>query len=376
MILISISIAIYGGMSFYVGKRLYQGLAVLFPYINSILFAAIFTLIASTLFVGIMPVPVMVRRLAFRIGAHWIGFFVYLFLLFLCADVVVFLGSITTLIAQPGTARFYTTLAAVLLTVILVIYGRYNARRIRHVHYEIQTKTASFPSGIKIVLISDVHFGAVNSEKNLARIVKGINDLKPDLVCIAGDIFNDDVDLIRDPFGAIRLFRKINATYGVYASLGNHDGGVDLGKMLAFLEESNITVLKDEHAVIDGRLVLIGRLDRSPIGGFGGLERKDLTDVLALIDAQERGLPIVVMDHNPAAIKEYGNKVDVILSGHTHGGQVFPATLLTKALFTVHYGHYQKDADSPHMVVTSGISTWGMPMRIGSNNEIVSITLH
>ena len=377
LIFISLFAALYGGTSFFIGKRLYQGLVALFPQLNLVVFAVVFALVASSLFVGIMPVPVPLRRLAFRVSTHWIGFYVYLLLLFLFADAVMLLGRMLSVVPHPlpQMIRFYATLAVVFATALLVLYGRYNAGRIRHAHYEIQTKTAAFPDGIKIALISDLHLGAAYSEKKLARIVQGINEVRPDIVCIAGDIFNDDVDLIRDPAGAANLFRSINATYGVYACLGNHDGGSDFEKMLCFLEESAITVLKDDHAVIDGRLVLIGRLDPSPIGGFGGLKRKGIADVLASIAAKDAGLPIVVMDHNPAAINEYGSNVDVILSGHTHGGQIFPANLLTRAVFTVHYGHYQKGPGSPHVVVTSGISTWGMPMRIGSANEIAGITL-
>jgi predicted MPP superfamily phosphohydrolase len=86
-------------------------------------------------------------------------------------------------------------------------------------------------------------------------------------------------------------------------------------------------------------------------------------------------MPIVVMDHDPSNIKQYDNKVDLLLFGHTHKGQIFPANLITNAMYVADYGHYQKDNDSPHIVVTSGVSTWGPPMRIGTNNEIAVIIL-
>lgn len=87
-------------------------------------------------------------------------------------------------------------------------------------------------------------------------------------------------------------------------------------------------------------------------------------------------IPIVVMDHNPSNIEQYGSEVDLLLSGHTHKGHMFPANLITNAIFVVDYGHYQKDADSPNFIVTSGAGTWWMPMRVGSHSEIVSILLH
>lgn len=86
-------------------------------------------------------------------------------------------------------------------------------------------------------------------------------------------------------------------------------------------------------------------------------------------------MPVIVMDHQPANMIEYGNEVDLILSGHTHQGQIFPANLITNAMFTVDYGYYQKDKDSPQVIVTSGVGTWGPPLRIGTNSEIVQITI-
>ena len=200
----------------------------------------------------------------------------------------------------------------------------------------------------------------------------GINSLEPDIVCIVGDIFNDDYFAIRNPAAASALLKSIEAKYGVYACLGNHDGGKTLNEMLAFLERSNIKILNDEYVIIDERLALLGRLNPSPIGGAGNLQRKNTADILAAIDV---GLPIVVMEHNPSAIDQYGGETDMILSGHSHRGQIFPGNFITKAIYPVHYGYYQKDEDSPHVIVTSGVGTWGMPLRVGTNNEIVSITL-
>jgi predicted MPP superfamily phosphohydrolase len=143
--------------------------------------------------------------------------------------------------------------------------------------------------------------------------------------------------------------------------------------MTNFLERSNIKLLNDDFVMIDKRLILFGRVDPSPIGGFGELKRKDITRI---IDSLDDNLPIVVMDHTPSKLEQYGEKIDVVLSGHTHKGQIFPGNLITNALFDVDYGQYQKDASSPHVIVTSGVGTWGMPMRVGSNCEIVSIYLH
>lgn len=272
---------------------------------------------------------------------------------------------------MPQSIRFYAGLVCILLTTGLVSYGIYNASNIKHVSYEIQTEKLS--GELKIVLISDLHLGSANSEKNLKKVVQEINDLEPDIVCIAGDIFNDDYYTLQNPSEAIEVMKSMTAKYGVYASLGNHDAGNTFNKMVHFLEQSNIKLLNDEYVIIDERLALFGRVDPSPIGGFGELIRKDITETLASINPN---IPIVVMDHTPSNIEEYSSEVDLVLSGHTHKGQMFPANLITKSIFVVDYGHHQKDADSPNFIVTSGAGTWWMPMRIGSNSEIVSILLH
>ena len=142
--------------------------------------------------------------------------------------------------------------------------------------------------------------------------------------------------------------------------------------MTDFLSKANIKLLSEEYTVIDNRLVLIGRLDSAPIGKYDGVARKKVSDFFKVTDPS---MPVIVMDHNPANIDEYSGDIDLILSGHTHKGQIFPANLVTKMIYTVDYGHYQKDSNSPHVIVSSGVGYWGMPMRVGTDCEIVSIQI-
>ena len=368
-----IFISIYGGGNYYVARMIYLFLNHLFPQLNIKIYIGIFVFIASTIILGILPLPVEIKRILQFIGAFWLGIFMYSVLLFLAADIFILLGRVTNIIqvSMLNNIRFYSGLAVIILTAVLVIYGVFNANQIKIVNYEIELNNASL-NDFKIVLISDLHLGDVNSERNLKRMVQSINDLNPDIVCIAGDIFNDNFRLIRNPKRVINLFRTINTTYGVFACLGNHDGGRTFNQMKIFLEESNIKLLNDEYVIIDNRFALFGRLDANPIGGFGKLQRQDISETIASVGAN---MPVIVMEHNPSHIKEYGREVDLILAGHTHGGQIFPGNLITRAMFVVAYGHYQEDIYNPHVIVTSGVNTWRPPMRVGTNNEIVSITL-
>lgn len=368
-------LSFYGGSNFYIGRKLFHWLKWLFPQINGTIYTVIYVLFALSMVIAILPLPSAIKGIMSWFGSYWMGIFIYLLIFFLVADLVILLGSVVKFIPRPipQSVHFYTSLAAILLTVGFVSYGIYNATQIKNVSYDIQTKEAVLSPNMKIVLISDLHLGAVNSEKRLESIVKNINSLEPDLICIAGDIFNDDYNAIQNPEQAIDLFKSMKATYGVYGTLGNHDGGKTFDKMIEFLKRSNIELLNDEYVIVDERLVLFGRVDPSPIGGFGELTRKDVTELISSLDTN---LPVVVMDHTPSKLEQYNEKVDLVLSGHTHRGQIFPGNLITNAVFEVDYGHYQKSADSPHIIVSSGVGTWGMPMRVGSNNEIVTINLH
>ena len=374
-------LSLYAGSNFYIAFKLYKWLNLLFQNINIKIFICIYIFFALSIIFNFLSIPPVIKRVMSWISAYWMGIFAYLLIFFLLADLVVLFGSLIKIIPVPVALniRFFSGLFAILLTAGFVSYGIFNANQIINVSYNINLKNKELSSGLKITLVSDLHLGAVNSEKNLERVIKEINNAKPDLVCIAGDIFNDNFNAIHNPLRAMDLFKSITSRYGVYACLGNHDGGNTFDQMINFLEQSNIKLLNDDYMIIDEKLILIGRVDPSPIGGFNGLKRKNIKEITALLNANpalaDAQMPVVVMDHNPSNIEQYGNEFDLIISGHTHGGQIFPGGLFTNAIFTVDYGYYQKDAGKPHVVVTSGAGTWGMPMRIGTNSEIVNINL-
>jgi len=264
----------------------------------------------------------------------------------------------------------FVMIGVLLLTLITCIYGFVNARRIDTVSYEINLKGKQDISDMNVAVISDLHLGAIGSEGRLKEIVDQLNGLKPDLVCIAGDFFDTDFNSIDDPQSAIETLRKLKTTYGVYVSLGNHDGGETYNQMIEFFQKADIRVLNDEYVTIDNRLVIVGRLDASPIGGYGTEKRKKLNE---FFERKDESMPVIVLDHNPVNIHEYTTETDVILCGHTHKGQIFPANIITDLIYTVDYGYYRKDEQSPHVIVTSGVGYWGMPMRVGSDSEIVTL---
>lgn len=303
------------------------------------------------------------------------GMYVYLLLTLLTADILLLLFGILRIIPIPvtGTIRCGSVLTAILAALVIVLSGTIHAGNFAHCSYEVSTEKISDDRQWNIVLVSDLHLGAVKSETHLEKLVDEINTLHPDIVCIAGDIFDNDFTAICDAEKCAGTLRKINSEYGVFACLGNHDAGSTVTEMLDFLHSCNITLLAEEYTVIDDGLVLAGRLDGSPIGGYREKKRGDFSVVIPEAD---KNLPVIVLDHTPSHVEEYPDWVDLILCGHTHRGQIFPGCLITKKLFPVDYGLYRKPGISPAVIVTSGAGTWGLPVRVGSDSEIVSIDFH
>lgn len=371
-------IAFYGATNYYIGKKIFKWLQHLFPKINWIVFVIIYSCFALTTVLNLilsstnLKVNSKVVISIVQFGEYWMGLYFYLLLFLLISDLVLFIGRrIKRLPAPVPQSIGFHTRTVVFITVIgLVLYGSYNANQIKETSYHIQLDNHSLDN-LNIVQISDLHLGYINDVDFIVEIVDRINDLQPDIVLMPGDLFNGNYNSLSNPSQAIIELQKINSTYGVYASLGNHDAGQSYNEIINFIEESNIQLLNDEHIIIDNKFVLIGRKDSSPIGDQGTV-RGNVADLFDKIDTD---MPVIVMDHQPANMIEYGNEVDLILSGHTHQGQMFPGNLVTNAMFTVDYGHYQKDKDSPQVIVTSGVGTWGPPLRVGSNSEIVQIII-
>lgn len=285
------------------------------------------------------------------IGAYGIGLYI----------AITMVTAVTFFLPLPGwvTAALGTALAA---------YGFLHARSIRIRRYAVPI----LDKPLRIVLISDVHLGAVGSVERLPRLVKTINAAKPDLVCIAGDLIDNCFEALHKPERTAALLKEVKSRWGVYACLGNHDAGDSAGEMEAFMAAAGIRVLKEEYETI-GPVQLLGRLDRRPHGNYVNSRRGDTKELLAANPRPE--LPLIVMDHNPAEISQYDGRCSLLLCGHTHNGQIFPGNLAIRAINTCGYGYYRKDKRSPHVVVSSGAGTWGPPMRIGTNCEIAVIEL-
>ena len=368
-------VALYSAVNVYLARRIIRWLRTMLPRMKAWPVAVIYGLLAATIVMPLIRGTAWWQRALTWVGAHWMGVFVYLLLFWVLADVITLVVHLLRRRKGPLPVSYRRTVGwlVMVLTVSFCGYGIWNARQIRSASYTVQVDDPDLGGDMRLALVSDLHLGAIGSEDRLETIVAEINALQPDLVLIAGDLFDNDFTAIRDPQRVTMLFRDIQATHGVYACLGNHDSGVTAVLMRQLLQDGGVVCLNDSMAVIDDRLALVGRLDGSPIGGYDGLTRADGAALMR--QAAQTNLPVLVMDHNPSHISEYGRETDLIVSGHTHRGQIFPANLITDMMYTVDYGYYRADENSPQVIVTSGAGIWGLPMRVGTQCEVVTITL-
>jgi predicted MPP superfamily phosphohydrolase len=217
---------------------------------------------------------------------------------------------------------------------------------------------------IKMVAISDLHLGYGISTKEFSKWVKLINKEEPDVLLIAGDVIDNSVKPLFEKNYA-EIFSEIKTKYGIFMIPGNHEYIAGINKSIEFLTKAGIIVLKDSVTLVNNEFYIVGRDDRS------NPQRKSLSEIT---DSLDKSKPIIVLDHQPFNLDEIAkNNIDLQISGHTHAGQIFPITLITKAMYELSYGYMKKE--NSHIYVTSGIGLWGGKFRIGSRSELVIIDI-
>jgi predicted MPP superfamily phosphohydrolase len=158
-------------------------------------------------------------------------------------------------------------------------------------------------------------------------------------------------------------FRRLKSKYGVYGVPGNHD--LRGTSAMIFFDQAGIRLLQDAVEKIDNAFYLVGRNDGRSRG------RKSMNELLRDCD---RSLPVIVLEHRPTDLDNVShNGVDILLSGHTHNGQLFPVNFITKRRYELSWGYKLKNRT--HVFVTSGIQVWGPPVRTAGDSEILIINV-
>ncbi len=274
---------------------------------------------------------------------------------------------------------YYAGVAAIIITIVYMSWGWYQAHNVWQKDYAIQTDKVV--GSIKLALIADSHTGITFDGDGFAEHVKEIQGQNPDAVLIAGDFVDDDTSLI-DMKKCCAALGTLDTKYGVYYVFGNHDKGYyaserrgyDGDDIIAELTKNGVTVLQDQSVLLGDSFYIIGRQDLSEVTDRGG-SRADIEDLVKALDDDKYQ---IVMDHQPA---DYANEkaagVDLVLSGHTHGGQLLLIKLFQE--ITGMGGNDQiyglEDLDGSDFLVTSGISDWAIKFKTGCRSEYVIIDI-
>ena len=299
-------------------------------------------------------------RLFYNFAASWIGFFYFMFLA-ICFCWLVY--GLSKLFGFSLDMKFLTGFLLV-MAVAIGIYGIINANATRLT--KISVKLPNLPQswqGKTAVWISDMHFGQVRGYGFAKKIADKIIKLNPDIVFIGGDLYDGmtaDLDKFSEPFSLVK------PPQGIYFVTGNHEEIGDNAKYLEAVREANIIVLNNEMVNLDG-LQIIGVDYRDAKG------QDNLKSILNLLHIN-KNQPSILLKHEPfdiQAAQEAGVSLEVC--GHTHQGQVFPINFINRLIYSGYNSGFKKLGDMI-VYISSGVGTWGPPMRVGSNPEILEIT--
>lgn len=370
IIFFSVVTIIYGSVNWYVFSR---GFKALETTNAQTAFTWIYWILAASFIVGQVLErgdPGGFSRAISLTGSIWLAFFLYILLAVVFIDIIRLFNhwfhfvpeSLSTGILSGKMLFAYSAVLALLITA----YGYYNAwtPRIKEVNLSMD-KRQSKVDNLKVVLATDVHLGVLLRNKKADQLLKDIKAQNPDIVIFGGDLVDHNpVPVVKNNMG--QYFQQIDAPLGVYAVTGNHEfiGHVEIS--VDYFTEHGVRYLRDTLHTIDGVIQIAGRNDREGLN-YTGSKRKPL-DVL--LKNKNVDLPLLLIDHQPVEYsKAAQNGVDLMMSGHTHKGQLWPFNFITRLVFENDYGLMQKGKS--YFYTSTGYGTWGPPVRTGNRPELV-----
>lgn len=314
-----------------------------------------------------------ISRLMSFVGYIWMGILLFFIPVSLTIDLYRLIFSFLNRRRQKNSASFYLSarfsfFIPLVLSVLIASYGYFEARNI---HTErILLRSSKIPAAmdkLKIVQISDVHLGLIVREKWLKRILEEVIKENPDMLVSTGDLVDGQTDNLA---GLAELLKDIRPRYGKFAVMGNHEFIAGLDQSLHFTEKAGFTVLRGEGLTVSGLINVVGVDD--PFGKRYGLSRD--VDENKLLSGSPHEKFTLLLKHRPVVDKKASGFFDLQLSGHTHGGQIFPYSLLTKIYYPINAGCLNLSNNS-HLYVSRGAGTWGPPIRFLSPPEVTVIEI-
>ena len=374
---LAVALALLAGTHYYLARRLVLDAGIAEP-LRSVLLVAIGAL-AALLILGMVSGRLLPRRWSRVLslpGTLWMGFLFLFLVALLVSDALLVLAAGVAQAAggtngagEVGGATRAAAIAALVGTAgLCAVVSALRTPGVKRVDVWLSRWPAAL-DGFRIVQISDLHIGSLLGRRFAERVVDRCNALDPDLLAVTGDLVDGDVDWLREE---VAPFADLRARHGVYFVTGNHDHYSGVDPWVERVRELGIRVLRNEHVPIgegEACFDLVGVDDHR--GGFGPSGREDLPRAL---EGRDPDRALVLLAHDPSTfVAAAETDVDLQLSGHTHGGQIWPFRYLVRLAVPFVAGRYARNGSQ--LYVSRGTGFWGPPMRLFAPSEITELTL-
>jgi predicted MPP superfamily phosphohydrolase len=366
IIFLLVFFCLYGGINFYAFSRAINIFH--FPGISQaiIIFVMILLILApvAVRLIEAVHLETLARIIAY-IGYIWMAFVFLFFLLSVTFDIT---RCLYKLVGHGPRAAHLNAIAfgvAVFLAFLFVVYGFFDARRIRVKNLEVHAEQALPNNGkIRVVQISDVHVGIIIREKCLQVILDRVREASPDILVSTGDLLDGEIN---NMMPEAELLAAVSPKYGKYAIMGNHEYFAGIERALNFTRSAGFVVLRDDVVKVAG-INIFGADDIT--GRRLGLTKGNPRFQESLAERSDNF--VLLLKHQPYVNER--EKFDLQISGHTHGGQIFPFGLVTRFFFPHNYGYYELGKNRL-LYVSRGTGTWGPPVRLFAPPEITVIDI-
>ncbi|HEX9051653.1 MAG TPA: metallophosphoesterase [Anaeromyxobacter sp.] len=392
LLFVLLAVAILGGMHAYLWARLVRDAALPEPWRRIATVALVLLALAVPVAMAAMRLaPPPIDRIVPAIAFTWLGVAFMLLCAVAALDLVRFLSTAGTWLsgwmragvagppADPDRRLFVARALAGTAAAATAGTGAfaYRAATGPAEITEVPVKLARLPpalSGLSIAQITDLHVGPMIREREVRRIVEQTNALRPDVVAVTGDLVDGSVAELGP---AVASLSRLQARYGVYFVTGNHEYYSGVTPWIAELRRLGLRVLRNERVSVGdaGASLDLAGVDDWSAARFGNGHGWRLADALA---GREPDRSLVLLAHQPRGVAEaVRSGVELQVSGHTHGGQIFPFSLIVGAVYPYLAGlyHHAEGAASGQIFVSRGAGYWGPPLRLGSPPEIAKIVL-
>lgn len=294
------------------------------------------------------------------IGYFWMGFIVFFFMCSLAVDLYSLVAHKLTKAKKKISEKIIVILSCT-VSICIFIYAYYEANDLEIKTIKITTNKIS--ENVKIIQISDVHLGLVSRKEIIKNIIGKIKEINPDILISTGDLIEGHV---QNYDKLVDIFRGINPKYGKYAIIGNHEYYGGISYTLNFVKDAGFTILRNEGVNIDGNISIIG-IDNS-------IKKLRNTSENRMLGSFPEKNYKILLKHQPVINKESIGLFDIQLSGHTHGGQIFPFNFLIRLFYPVTSGYIEM-VNGSSLYVSRGAGVWGPQIRFLEPSEITVIDL-